>query len=419
LNIFYDYCPVETRHGASLQYDGIDFLWNVGLWKSGTRDILLDNMITVFIFILVLGALVFVHELGHFCAARKLGIRCEEFGFGFPPRIFGWKKVDGKQKFFWGNAAVQSEDTIYSMNWLPLGGFVKIKGESGENKEDKDSFAGRKAWQRFIVLAAGVTMNFVLAALLFMFIFTVGSPQGVDGGNAKYIKSIKDPAVQIIAIVPKSPAEKAELKLGDVISLIDGKSVASVEDVREALKGKENAEVTVSIKSADGEKSIKITPAKVDGVDGAGLGVGLTATGIVIYKFPYSLWMGVKTTVVLTGTIIKGLYLIVKNLIISQPIGVDVAGPVGIAVITGQAARMGIVYLLQFMALLSINLGIINFLPFPALDGGRILFILIEKIRRKPVDEKIENLVHNIGFILLIGLIILITGRDIWSYIGK
>jgi regulator of sigma E protease len=376
-------------------------------------------MVTTIIFILVLGVLVFAHELGHFVAARKLGIRSEEFGFGFPPRIFGWKKVDGKRKFFWGNAAVQSEDTIYSLNWLPLGGFVKIKGEGGENKEDKDSFAGRKAWQRFVVLSAGVAMNFALAAVLFMFIFTIGSPQGIDDGNGKYVKSIKDPAVQVIAILPDSPAEKAELKFGDVIEKIDGAPMASVEDVRAALKGKENHEVLVKIKRSDSENELKIMPTKVDGVDGAGIGVGLTATGIVTYEFPYSLWMGLKTTIILTGLIIDGLYSIIKNLIIAQPIGVDVAGPVGIAVITGQAARMGIVYLLQFMALLSINLGIINFLPFPALDGGRVLFIIIEKIRRKPVDEKIEAIAHNIGFLLLIGLIIFITGHDIFGYFRK
>ncbi|MFH0814653.1 MAG: RIP metalloprotease RseP [Candidatus Falkowbacteria bacterium] len=375
-------------------------------------------MLTVIIFILVLGALVFVHELGHFISAKKLGIRSDEFGFGFPPRICGLKKVDGKRKFFWGNVNVQSEDTIYSLNWIPLGGFVKIKGEDGENKEEKDSFACRKPWQRFVVLSAGVAMNFLFAAVIFMFIFSIGAPQGIDDGNSRFIKSIKEPAVQVIQIVPNSPAEKAGMKLGDVISMIGGAPVKNVDEVRAALKDKDGKEVVVQIARIGETQTLKITPTKMDSADGAALGVGLTATGIVTYKFPYGLWIGLKTTVLLTGAIVQGLYLVIKNLIISAPIGVDVAGPVGIAVITGQAARMGFVYLLQFTALLSINLGIINFLPFPALDGGRVLFLLIEKIRRKPIDQKIENVVHTIGFALLIGLIVLITGRDIWGLVG-
>ncbi|MBI5254848.1 RIP metalloprotease RseP [Candidatus Falkowbacteria bacterium] len=375
-------------------------------------------MLTLIVFILVLGALVFVHELGHFFVAKKLGIRSDEFGFGFPPRICGLKKVDGKRKFFWGNVNAQSEDTIYSLNWIPLGGFVKIKGEDGENKEEKDSFSGRKPWQRFVVLSAGVAMNFLFAAVILMLIFSIGAPQGIDEGDSRFIKSIKEPAVQIIAIVPKSPADEAGMKLGDVIASVNGAPIKNVDEVRAALKNKDGKEVIVQITRMDETQTLKIVPTKMDGADGAALGVGLTATGIVTYKFPYSLWIGAKTTVLLTGAIIQGLYLVIKNLIISAPIGVDVAGPVGIAVITGRAARMGLVYLLQFTALLSINLGIINFLPFPALDGGRALFLLIEKLRRKPIDQKIENLVHTVGFALLIGLIVLITGRDILGLVG-
>jgi len=373
-------------------------------------------MITLLIFILVLGALVFAHEMGHFFVAQKMGIRCDEFGLGFPPRIFGWKKINGKRKFFWGSKKVESEDTIYSLNWIPLGGFVSIKGEDGhvENGQqpDKDSFASKKAWKRISVLTAGVAMNFVFAAIILMIIFTVGSPQMIDS-EAKHIRSITDEKIQVINVLKDTPAEEAGLEVGDVILSLDDQQIEKADEIGAYLEDKAGKQVTVKIQRFDKKVDIVLKAEEVEEIGAVALGVGLTDTGIVAYKFPYSLWLGLKSTVMITGAIAQGLYLVIKNLIISQPTGIDVAGPVGIAVMTGKFARLGIVYLLQFTALLSINLAIINFLPLPALDGGRILFILIEKIRRKKVSQKLENMVHTIGFALLMVLIIFITGYDI------
>ncbi len=357
--------------------------------------------LTIIVFILILGLLVFVHELGHFVAARKNGVKVEEFGFGFPPRIFGIKRGD----------------TIYSLNWIPLGGFVKIKGEGGENREDEDSFSHKKIWRRAVILAAGVLMNFILAAVLLSIGFMVGLPQVVDGENG-YAK-VKDAKVQVVQILEGTPASEAGVAVGDAILEIDGQTLEEVETMQNYLAGKIDAPVKFVLER-DGQKIEKeISPTFLIETGRGGIGVGLIKTGIVSYPWYLSLWKGAESAVLFTGEVVVAFYELIKNLIVTQKVSVDLSGPVGIAVLTGQVARMGIIYLLQFTALLSINLAVINFLPFPALDGGRILFLIIEKIRRKPVSQKIENLVHNIGFGLLMLLVLLVTYRDVIKFSDK
>lgn len=357
--------------------------------------------LTIIVFILILGLLVFVHELGHFVAARKNGVKVEEFGFGFPPRIFGVKRGE----------------TIYSLNWIPLGGFVKIKGEDGENREDEDSFSHKKIWRRAIILAAGVFMNFVLAAVLLSVGFMIGLPQVINGENG-YAK-ISDAKVQVVQILENTPAADAGLHPGDAILEIDGQKLEDVEVMQTYLAGKIDMPVRF-ILERDGQKIEKeISPTFLIETGRGGIGVGLIKTGIVSYPWYLSLWKGAESAVLFTGEVAIAFYELIKNLIVTQKVSVDLSGPVGIAVLTGQVARMGIIYLLQFTALLSINLAVINFLPFPALDGGRILFLIIEKIRRKPVSQKIENLVHNIGFSLLMLLILLVTYRDVIKFSDK
>jgi regulator of sigma E protease len=357
--------------------------------------------LTIIVFVFILGLLVFVHELGHFVAARKNGVKVEEFGFGFPPRIFGIKRGE----------------TIYSLNWIPLGGFVKIKGEGGENKEDEDSFVHKKIWRRAVILAAGVLMNFVLAAVILSIGFMVGLPQVVDGENG-YAR-VRDAKVQIIQILEGTPAAEAGLLPGDAILEIDGQKIENVDVMQEYLGGKIDAPVKI-IFLRDGEQFEKeIKPIFLTETGRGGIGVGLLKSGIVSYPWYLAIWKGVESTVFFTGEVVFAFYELIKNLIISQKVSVDLSGPVGIAVLTGQVARMGFVYLLQFTAMLSINLAVINFLPFPALDGGRILFLVIEKIRRRPVSQKIENLIHNIGFILLMLLVLLVTFRDVLKFSDK
>lgn len=357
--------------------------------------------LTIIVFVLILGLLVFVHELGHFVAARKNGVKVEEFGFGFPPRIFGIKKGE----------------TIYSINWIPLGGFVKIKGEDGENKEDEDSFSHKKIWRRAVILAAGVFMNFVLAAVLLSIGFMVGLPQVINGENG-YAK-VRDARVQVVQILEGTPAAEADVLVGDTILEIDGRKVEDVEEMQNYLAGKIDAPVKFLLERDSQKIDKEMSPTFLIETGRGGIGVGLLKTGIVSYPWYLSLWKGAESAVLFTGEVAVAFYELIKNLIVTQKVSVDLSGPVGIAVLTGQVARMGIIYLLQFTALLSINLAVINFLPFPALDGGRLLFLLIEKIRRKPISQKIENLVHNIGFGLLMLLVLLVTYRDVIKFSDK
>ena len=357
--------------------------------------------LTLIVFVFILGLLVFVHELGHFVAARKNGVKVEEFGFGFPPRMFGIKRGE----------------TIYSLNWIPLGGFVKIKGEGGEYKEDNDSFAHKKIWQRAIILAAGVLMNFLLAAVILSVGFMIGLPQVIDGEDG-YAK-VRDAKVQIIQVLEDTPAAAAELMPGDAILSIDGQKVEQVSQMQNYVASKIDVPVKIVFLRDGTEFEKEITPVFLTETGRGGMGVGLLKSGIVSYPWYVAIWRGAENTVLFTREVVVAFYELLKNLIITQKVSVDLSGPVGIAVLTGQVARRGFAYLLQFTAMLSINLAVINFLPFPALDGGRIIFLIIEKIRRRPVSQKIENLIHNVGFVLLMLLVVLVTYRDVAKFGDK
>lgn len=374
-------------------------------------------LFTVVIFILVLGVLVFVHELGHFVTARRLGVTAEEFGFGFPPRICGWKKVNGRRKFFWGNKDVEdikSEDTVYSLNFVPMGGFVKIKGENGEDQSDPDSFASKKIWARSVILSAGVTMNVLLCMVCLMAAFALGAPQVVDEVAPGAV--VKDAKIQIVQVLKNTPAAVAGIQLGDTIISLDQQAFTSREQIQSYIAGKEGQVITMRLDRLGEMKTAEVRPVMLSEIQKIGIGIGLAKTGIVSYPWYESIWLGVRGTFVMAVQIIVAFATVIKNSIIGQPLGIDVAGPVGIAVMTGQVARMGFVYILQFVALLSLNLAIINFLPFPALDGGRVLFLIIEKIRRKAVNQKAEQIIHTIGFALLMVLVVLVTGRDILKF---
>ena len=357
-------------------------------------------LFTVVIFIIILGILVFVHEAGHFIAAKKMGMKVEEFGLGFPPKIFSKKGKDG---------------VIYSLNLIPLGGFCKIKGEDGENKEDPDSFGSKKPWRRAIVLCAGVLMNFLLCALLLSFGYMVGLPQTVDQQSLDN-GQVKDYKVQVVSMLDDKPGKKAGMELGDAIVAIDGQEVKGVKKLIDYTSTKIGQKVVYKIQRENQviDKEIEI----VDIGEGrGGIGVGLVETGVVSYPVHLAIWHGFGLTAALTKEIVFAFANIIKNLVIGQPVGVQVTGPVGIAVLTGQVAKLGLIYILQFTALLSLNLAIINIVPFPALDGGRLLFLIIEKIRRKNISQTIEGAIHAIGFSLLMILIIIITFQDVLRYV--
>jgi len=423
-------------------------------------------MLTIIVFILILGVLIFVHELGHFLVARRNGIKAEEFGFGFPPRIFGvqtWREkklekiaeeeklevdiqnavsggseiiketvtdekkeidvVRSRRKWIWtwGKQGMAEEnperDTIYSLNWIPLGGFVKIKGEDGENK-DPDSFATKSAWTRTKVLAAGVLMNFALAWFLISVCLIIGIPEPVGENETR-----TDSKIQISEIISDSPAKQINLKIGDEI-LKEQKTLAgvkieikSIKDFQDYINANKGKEILIQVQRGSEELDLKGTP-RIDYPENQGpLGIVMAETAIYKYPWYQAFWKGLQILFDLVLAMLLALYGIVKNLLFGKAIGVEIAGPVGIAVLTKQATELGLVYILQFVAILSINLGIINAFPFPALDGGRILFIIIEKIKRSPVSQKTEQTFHAIGFAILIALMLVVTFRDILNVI--
>ena len=374
--------------------------------------------LTIVVFIIVLSIIVLVHELGHFSTARKFGARVYEFGLGLPPRVFGVRKINGKFKMVWGRKEPEDGPTVYSLNLIPVGGFVKIKGENGEEGNDLDSFSSKPIWQRSIMISAGVIMNVVLCAILLMFGFGIGMPAVVDESDSRAI--ISDKSIQIISVLPETNAKLAGIEVGDIIKGIDDKKFDSIVDINDYLDVNKGSQLRVSIdrKGEEMEKVIEVGKYTFNGEEFDGFGVSLIETAIVRYPWYLAIWKGMVATYVWLVTIVVAFATIIKNLVIGAPTGVEVAGPVGIAVLTGQAAKLGFVYILQFIALLSLNLAIINILPLPALDGGRLLFLAIEKVRGKPVKQEWENVIHNVGFLLLMGLVVLVTFGDIMKYGG-
>lgn len=385
---------------------------------------------TILIFVIVLGVLIFVHELGHFLTARKLNIDVEEFGFGYPPRVLGVAVFEAKDqssaktkktyRWFWGNKLSKQDDKvpamIYSLNLLPLGGFVKITGESGDNSDNPRSFINQSVSKRALVLSAGVLMNFILAWFLFSVVFFKGFPQAIENSQAVDPAVVSD--IVIAEVLADSPAAKAGLLLGDKIITVNGQNLTKSDDVISLIQASKEQEIIFKINRQTQEIELSIKPEFIEAQGETMIGIALVDTTIVHYGFFGSIWQGLKVTALMVWRILEALYQLLAGLIVTGKVAADLSGPVGVAVLTGQVAEMGWLYLLQFMAILSVNLGVLNILPIPALDGGRLLFVIIEKIRGRRLNQKAEAIVHNIGFALLMLLIIVVTIKDIGRYGG-
>ncbi len=372
-------------------------------------------MLTALIFIILLGLLVFAHELGHFVMARRSGIKADEFGFGFPPRLAGvmWDDAIGRYKIIWGSREISSAHTIYSLNWLPLGGFVRIKGEDGENA-DPDSFAKKSAWQRVCVLGAGVFANLIFAWLLISIVLTLGLPQPITSEERIQYPDAK---IQIFEVKKGTPAQAMGLALGDEILTINGEKITSLKQVSDTIAANRGREIEMRINRLGKEVTTVGTPRVAYPAGEGSLGISFGETAIVSYPWYEAVYRGILVTYNITLAILRALGMVIVSLFAAgTKAPIDVAGPVGIIYLTKQMSNLGIAYLLQFAALLSINLAIINILPIPALDGGRILFILIEKFKGSPVSRGTEGMIHKIGFILLLLLMLIITVRDFSTF---
>lgn len=369
---------------------------------------------SIFIFIIILLVLVLVHEFGHFFAAKKFGIRVDEFGFGFPPKLFGIKKGE----------------TEYTLNLLPLGGFVKIFGENNE-VEDRPpqgggrsstidasrSFSNKPKWQQAIVLFAGIFANFILAWFLFSLGFMSGLPTSV--GSERAGDKLQNINLVVTSVLVKSPAENAGLKTGDkIMSLKSGTdSVVDInpDTLKSFVTSHANQDIEMGFTRGLSKKInfIKMIPvANVE--DGEPMiGISMDMIGVAQLPFLAAFWQGIGLSWSVTKGTVVGLYTLIYDGVRGKGSFAGITGPVGMVGIVGDAYQFGFVYILSFAALISINLAIINLIPFPALDGGRLFFLFIEKIKGSQINPKVANTANMLGFSLLIILMLVVTYHDV------
>lgn len=353
---------------------------------------------SILIFLFTLSVLVLIHEFGHFIIAKKRGVLVEEFGFGLPPRIFG----------------IKIGQTLYSINFLPFGGFVKLYGEDyaekTETKFKKFAFAYKKPWEKAAIIVGGVLGNFILAWIIYSYLFTQGVPV---------------PANKIIVekVINNSPAEKAGIKKNDVIKaiVVNNKiiTLTKSEDLINLSKKYAGENISLIIIRKNKEIEIAIIPRKYPPPNQGPLGV--IVTHFFEKKYPwwqapfYGLFDSFKILINIVSEFFKILYFSVIN----KPQTVEVAGPIGIARYTSEVIKFGKNAYLEFLALLSLNLAVINILPFPALDGGRLMFVLYESIAKRRVNKKVEYYLNFFGFLILIFLAIMISINDIIKIINN
>ncbi len=367
---------------------------------------------TILLFIIILLALVLVHEFGHFIIAKKSGIRVDEFGVGFPPKL--WSKKLG--------------ETEYSVNALPLGGFVKIFGEDPNDESlsgpDKArSFVHKPKYIQAAVLLAGIAFNIIAAWPILAAAYMIGLPSSIEG--APKGAEIKDIALIVTTILPDSPAEREQLRPGDKIlslSLGDQKiENPTPEQLQEFTQAHVGEEIIFALERSKEPLEATLMPQKgllADNPEKAAVGIAMDQVGIVSLPVHRALWEGAKLTTMLTKDTTFGLAYFFGSIFEGNADLSQISGPVGIAGVVGDASEMGFSYVLIFTALISINLGLINLLPIPALDGGRILFLIIEIIKGSPIKPKIANAIHSISFALLILLILIVTYSDIMKLVG-
>ena len=361
-------------------------------------------MTTALIFIAVLFVLILVHEWGHYITAKWTGMRVDEFGIGFPPKLFGYKKGE----------------TEYSLNALPIGGFVRIYGEDPtqvENDPDRErSFSARPRWAQAVVLIAGVTMNVLLAWFLFVLVFLMGIPTAVEESAAG-----PDATLRVVEVTDGSALQGVVPVNANILSIVSVQGGESIDQLTPSALTEFVGHVgtkPIEIEYALGDEvsTVIVTPSAgtiPEDLDRVGLGVRTA----LIEEVRYGLFAAVVQATQQTYNMLVLIVVSIAGLIYAALVGTadfsQIAGPVGIFNLVGDAASVGITSLLLFTAVISLNLAIINLFPIPALDGGRLIFVTIESVIRRPIDPIWTSRLNILGFIFLIVLMIAVTYNDI------
>ncbi len=363
---------------------------------------------SVLIFIAVIVALIVVHEFGHFVAAKLSGMRVDEFGLGYPPRALTIAKVG---------------ETEYTLNWLPFGGFVKIYGEDG-GEHGSRAFSSRPRILQAIVLVAGITMNLLFAYVLITGALVAGTPRALMQDE---VAGARDAQLMVANVLPGSPAARAGLIAGDaILSAEDGhyafSGVVPSEFTKFVSDGNGNTTITLSVKHADGKEETVFARPEAGLLSSdpsrAVLGVEVATVGVVPLSFTAAIAEGASLTWGATKLTAIGLWHFFYNVFTFSADLSQVSGPVGIAGVVGSASAQGFGDLLSIMAIISINLALINLIPIPALDGGRLLFVIIESVIRRPIKASVARVLNSIGFIFLILLMVVVTAHDIFKIVG-
>ena len=365
----------------------------------------------ILLFVAILFVVVMIHELGHFLMAKRSGIGVEEFVFGLPPRIWG-KKIG---------------ETIYSINWLPFGGFVRLVGEDDASAKSQraDSFQVKSVGARILVVIAGVFANFMLAVVLFYIVlavlgFKTSFPSFVEH---KFIMADVTNQVFVAGVNPRGPAEKAGIEAGDSVLSVDGRQITSTKSLQEVVRGSDGKTLTISLENTvnNEKRDVVATPTFNEELKAQALGIELGELTVLNYRttvqkalsgFSHS-----YNTLTYTGKIFGRLIASAFAEKTIEPVSSGVSGPVGIFTLVRDVSAFGVIPILQLVALLSLNLAVINILPIPAVDGGRLAFIVFEGITRRRVSPTVEKWIHTAGFAVLIGLILLVTYNDILKLI--
>ncbi len=383
--------------------------------------------LTIIVVLLIISFLVTIHEFGHYITARKFGMKVEEFAIGMGPIIFKYTS--------------KKTGILYSIRAILIGGFCKIKGEDGNSEEanklsspttnevveekdsqhlpDNDSFGSKKIWQRAVVLSAGVFMNLVFAIILIYVGLVVGMPDIVNPNQNYNGAQFSNERMLIRSVLPGSAAEKAGIKSGDDIISVNNQKITDLDLLNKTLQTSNGVNLLLKDSSGKEKQITSLNKEFNKSLNKEVFGIDFAKVAVIRYNPIQAIPKTFQTTGFFVTGMFQGLGSMMASIFSGHGLPEGLSGPIGITFITGEAIKQGFSYVLYIIAQISLNLAIINIIPFPALDGGRLLFLVFEKIKGAPLNEKFELIANGIGFLLLMLLLVIVTFKDVGNYILK